>query len=168
MAKKILLTSFQTWLAHQPSNSSDDLLVNLQGETITGTDLTLMRRLPVDTIQASQRAIAAIENITPDVVICCGMAESRLQLTIESNALWENEQLETPIDLSSLIAELSHTNISYDAGKFVCEGLYYHVLNHLKRRHSQTPCIFVHVPVLTYHNLPEILSDFRTILEIVD
>ncbi|ACK68651.1 peptidase C15 pyroglutamyl peptidase I [Gloeothece citriformis PCC 7424] len=165
MKKKLLLTSFQTWLPHHVSNSSDDLLINFHQECLSNDDIIFLRQLPVDIIRASEQAIAAIETLAPDVVICCGMAESRYQLTVESNAVNTNNKLETPVNLPSLIADLSYTTISHNAGKFVCEGLYYQVLYHLKQEQSKSLGLFLHVPLLTATNTPKILRDLRRILE---
>ncbi|MGF1479481.1 MAG: peptidase C15 [Cyanophyceae cyanobacterium] len=160
MSPKILLTSFQTWLPHQPSNASDDLLVMVQ-ERLPQT--TFVRQLPVDTARASERVLAAIADVQPEMVICCGMAESRYQLTVESQATWTSDRLYTSVDLEALVDRLVNTAISHDAGKFVCEGLYYQVLKHLPS-HSQ--CVFVHVPLLTATNVPTILTDFITITKV--
>jgi pyroglutamyl-peptidase len=65
MAKKILLTSFQTWLPHQVSNSSDDLLTKIQEQEFAAV-LTFLRRLPVDVALASSKAIAIIQTLQPD------------------------------------------------------------------------------------------------------
>jgi pyroglutamyl-peptidase len=127
--------------------------------------LTFLRQLPVDVSLASQNAIATIQVLQPHVVICCGMAESRERLTIESNAIWENEQIYTSVNLERLISQLSSTYISHDAGKFVCEGLYFQVLKYFRQFHPQSHCLFVHVPVINAANLTEILTDFRLILE---
>ena len=159
MSPKILLTSFQTWLAHQASNASDDLLVNLHDTTSY-----YLRQLPVDIARASERAIAAIEDIQPEIIICCGMAESRYRLTVESNATWTDDRLQTAVDLEKLITKLSDTAISDNAGKFVCEGLYYQVLKHIQQTHSPSQCVFVHVPLLSTANLPLIVKDFQLII----
>lgn len=86
MSKKILLTSFQTWLPHQTSNSSDDLLLKIQKEEYFEAYLTFLRQLPVNIEQASEKAIAAIDQIKPDVVIYYGMTEKRDRLSVEQNA----------------------------------------------------------------------------------
>ncbi|MCU0534155.1 MAG: peptidase C15, partial [Hydrococcus sp. Prado102] len=116
MPKKILLTSFQTWLPHHVSNSSDDLLAKIQEEAFLSASLTFLRQLPVDVSLASEKAIATIQILQPHVVICCGMAESREQLTIESNATWDDEQIYTSVNLERLISQLSSTHISHNAG----------------------------------------------------
>lgn len=165
MVKKILLTSFQTWLPHQVSNASDDLLAKIQQEEFIWASLAFLRQLPVDVSVASERAIATIQTLQPNAVICCGMAESRERLTVESKAIWNTEHLYTSINLERLIAQLSNTRISHDAGKFVCEGLYYRVLNYLEQVRPHRQCLFVHVPVLSDRNMAGILADFRLILK---
>ena len=207
MPTTILLTSFQTWLPHQKSNASDDLLLKIQQENDKvqeqALSLAFLRQLPVDVFTASDFAIAKIERLQPDVVICCGMAESRYRLTVEAGATpdyfvaqvyWficylvlqnifsvkglsyclsallsrktnvETRFLKTAVDLEELLDGLITTEVSYDAGKFVCEGLYYQVLSYLRDYSPTTSCIFVHVPVLTPENLSTILTDFRLII----
>ncbi len=162
---RILLTSFDTWLPHQSSNSSDDLLVTLLRQAPVDSHLSFLRQLPVDIHRASERAIAAINQTAPAVIICCGMAESRRLLTVESNATGNNEKLETSINLLSLVSQLSYTDISHHAGRFVCEGLYYQVLKHSKQYHYQTQCLFVHVPVMTTNNMRAVVTDFQLIVK---
>ena len=165
MLKQILLTSFQTWLPHQISNSSDDLLHQLQQQDFTLACLHFLRQLPVDTIQASEIAIAKIRELKPDIVTCCGMAEHRPLMTIESNAIRGKEQIYTSVNLEQLSQNLSFTEISNDAGKFVCEGLYYRVLKEIEENHPRTQAIFVHIPSLDHTNIDKILQEFKVIIK---
>ncbi|MGV2826415.1 pyroglutamyl-peptidase I family protein [Myxosarcina sp. GI1(2024)] len=167
MKNKLLLTSFQTWLDRQEYNSSDRLLATVEEWKFPRAELVLLRRLPVDTQLASQKAIAAIEAIQPQGIICCGMAESRQYLTIESNATCRDDCIYTQVDLEKLIEQLFNTTVSDDAGKFVCEGLYYQILSFLRSVRRDLPCIFVHVPLLTEDNLSNIERDFKSILQFV-
>ncbi|MEW6491490.1 MAG: peptidase C15 [Cyanobacteriota bacterium] len=162
---KILLTSFQTWLPHQKSNSSDDLLEEVTKLDSFPDSLTFLRHLSVDITQSSERAIAKINELQPDIIICCGMAESRPQLSIESNARNENTVLKTPVNLDKLVDDSVGTIISHNAGKFVCEGLYYSVLNHLQKNEMKRNGLFVHVPVLSRNNVAELLADFQLIMQ---
>lgn len=164
MANKILLTSFDTWLPHQKSNSSDDLLNEISNLTFTLPSLTFLRKLPVDVNLASCCVIAKTDELQPDTIICCGMAECRTQLTVESHASCGDSLLKTPVDLKQLVAGTTGIEISHDAGKFVCEGLYYSVLQYLRERHLNTNCIFVHVPILTQDNLAGVVADFLLII----
>lgn len=162
---KILLTSFQTWLPHQKSNSSDDLLEEVAKLDSFSDSLTCLRHLPVDIAQAGERAIAKINELQPDIIICCGMAESRPQLSVESNARNENTVLKTPVNLDQLVEGSVGTMISHNAGKFVCEGLYHSVLNHVQQNGLKRQGLFVHVPVLSRNNITEILADFQLIMQ---
>lgn len=160
----ILLTSFQTWLPHQKSNSSDDLLAEVAKLESFSHSLTFLRHLPVDIAQASERAIAKINELQPDIIICCGMAESRRQLSVESNASQGDTVLHNSVDFARLLDSSIGTTISHNAGKFVCEGLYYSVLNHLQKNDLKKHGLFIHVPVLTRNNIAEVLTDVELIM----
>ncbi len=176
MKKRFILTSFDIWLPHHTSNSSDDLLELVSKLDSIPDDLIFLRKLPVDIKTASEKVITKISEIQPDYIICCGMAESRRNLTVESNARstchigedWIESILRTSIDLENLVRSSAALEISHNCGQFVCEGLYYSVLNFLNL-HSQfhphkSSCIFVHVPILTKDNLSVILEGFRSII----
>ncbi len=164
MTTKFLLTSFDTWQPYQKSNSSDDLLARISQIKSLPYSISFLRKLPVDFQLAPNLAIAQINKLQPDTIICCGMAESRQKLTVESCACSPKEILKTAVNLEHLIAHLSTTQISHDAGKFVCEALYYEVLKHLADSQLSTQCLFVHVPILTSENTPKIVADFLLIL----
>ncbi|MBW4593599.1 MAG: peptidase C15 [Brasilonema angustatum HA4187-MV1] len=164
MKKSILLTSFDTWLPEQKSNSSDDLLIEVSRLNSLPYDLTFLRQLRVDVQLASFRVIEKIHQLQPDCIICCGMARRRTLLSVEVGASSGEIVLQTTVNLEKLVAGARAVEISHDCGKFVCEGLYYSVLDELRQRELTTPCIFVHVPILTEENLPLILDDFLLII----
>ena len=165
MSRKTLLTSFDTWLPHQKSNSSDDLLTELLKIDSVSISLHLLRKLPVDFQLAPSQVISKINQLQPDIIVCCGMAEARKKLTIESNAKNEGEILKTTFDIDHLVAGLSITEISHDAGWFVCNRLYYLILQYISDRNLKQQCLFVHVPILTQENLGQIVTDFLLILQ---
>jgi pyroglutamyl-peptidase len=162
MSRKILFTSFTTWLPHQKSNSSDDLLQEILN--LHAGD-SFLRQLPVDIELASNLVITKIAELQPDIIICCGMAESRSQLTIEAEARNSVMILNTQVNLPRLIAGIEGIEISHDAGKFVCEGLYYSILKYLQSSKSSSHCIFVHIPILSQDNLADIKRSFLTIAQ---
>ena len=162
MNNKLLLTSFETWLPHQKSNSSDDLLKIIQKQL--NSSLCFVRKLPVDTNLATLQVIQAIEQIKPQGIICCGMAESRSQLTLESNAVCDRDRIFTQVDIEKLVTCLNNTKISQDAGKFVCEGLYYQTLKYIQLKKPTIQCIFVHIPPIDADNLKTIHQDFMAII----
>ena len=165
MTTKILLTSFDTWLPHQQSNSSGDLLAKISLIQSLPYSLTFLQKLPVDFQLAPNLAIAQINQLQPDTIICCGMAESRQKLTVESCACCDDgDILKTPVNLEPLVADLAATEISHEAGKFVCEALYYAVLKHICDSLLAAQCIFVHVPILTPDNTDRIVTDFLLVM----
>lgn len=162
--RTVLLTSFTTWKVHQRSNSSDDLLLELL-KTPVSPSMHVFRHLPVNVPVAKEIAISKIQQLQPQIVLCCGMAEARPKLSMESRAIMGNRVLHTTVNLKALIAGLDWTEISEDAGRFVCNGLYYAILNHLQSNYPDTHCVFVHVPILTANNRESIVADFSLILE---
>jgi pyroglutamyl-peptidase len=165
MKKRILLTSFDIWLPHQQSNSSDDLLIEVGKLNSVLYDFTFLRHLPVDVELASSQVKAKIEVVKPNYIILCGMAESRKQLSVEKTASYAENILQTTVDLEQLVAEATTIEISDDCGKFVCEGLYYSVLDYLRQQQLTIPCIFVHVPVLSSENFGAIFADFLLVVD---
>jgi len=174
MPKQLLLTSFDIWEPHHVSNASDDLLVAMEQQRLLAcieAEIKLLRKVPVDFSLAPQQVIAERDALKPDLILCCGMAESQTVLTLESNGKHQiDHQLDilwTTIDVDRLVEKMVFTKVSYDAGAFVCNHLYYSVLKHIESHQLRCQCLFVHVPVLNETNLPLILKDFHTLLQIL-
>jgi pyroglutamyl-peptidase len=161
----ILLTSFDIWEPHHVTNSSDDLLMEMEFRGLLPPRSHLLRRLPVDFQLAPEKVISHIESLQPLWVVCCGMAEKREMLSIEANGKHGEEVLETAVDIAPLVASLSHTEVSQDAGNFVCNYLYYSVLKHIQENQLETQSLFVHVPVLRVENRGAIVQDFSRLLQ---
>lgn len=170
MSAKILVTTFDTWKSHQKSNSADDLIAQIYQQNLLPSELAasiyLLRKLPVDFQLAPSIVIREVNCLQPDVVICCGMAEKRSLLTVESGATVRGLNLKTKVDINKLVQELTTTKVSHNAGQFVCNALYYEVLEHLNTtdKHGNCHCLFVHVPIFTTTNVQAIAQDFLAIL----
>jgi len=102
--------------------------------------------------------IRAKSAVTVEVI-----ASSTGKMPVESINSTENI-LQTTVDMEKLLVGTAAVEISYDCGKFVCEGLYYSVLDYLHQSQLSSPCIFVHVPILNQENLIEIIVDFVLII----
>jgi pyroglutamyl-peptidase len=167
MTQTILLTSFHTWKASQPSNASDDLLHHvLQDSAYTRPHaIHTLRQIPVDFQHAPVQVIAQIQEVQPDLILLCGMAASRKLLNLEHQAIAGRHVRTTSLDLREIRKGLSYTRVSKNAGRFVCNGLYYSVLSYLQMHQLEIPCLFVHVPVLTSDNITPILKDFQALLD---
>jgi pyroglutamyl-peptidase len=159
---RLLITSFRTWLADQASNSSDDLLELIRARLPKRT--VLLRRLPVHADRAAARVRAAIRKRRPDVVVLCGMAARRRKLSVELRAREPGAEIRTAVDAARLVRGLPFTRVSRDAGRFVCEGLYFRVLAMLPVLAPAARGVFVHVPVLTRRNRARVAADFRRVV----
>lgn len=135
----ILLTSFTTWLPQQTSNSADDLLVAIAPE-LGDLPLSYCRQLPVNTDLAWAKLNEAIDQIQPQLLICCGMAAARSHLCLETGATLQAERRWCRLPLATWITDLPGVVLSDDAGRFVCNALYYRALS------LPIPAVFVHVP----------------------
>ena len=163
MTSTILATSFRTWLPHQVSNSSDDLLALLQTQPCADA-IAFLRQLPVDTDLASQAIDDAIRTHAPRLVLCCGMAETRKCLSLERYACKGDTTLTTSLPLDTLVQPLAHTRISHDAGTYVCNDTYYRLLQTIQQTHITLQALFIHVPILTPLNQQQTLNDLCTLI----
>lgn len=166
MTSTILATSFRTWLPHQASNSSDDLLALLQTQPCAEA-IAFLRQLPVDTDRASQAIGNAIRTHQPRIVLCCGMAEQRQYLSLERYACNGSTTLATSLPLDTLVPPLSHTRISHDAGTYVCNDTYYRLLQTIQQNGTNIQALFIHVPILTSLNQQHLLNDLCTLIEML-
>jgi pyroglutamyl-peptidase len=159
-----LITTFQTWLPHQVSNSSDDLIAHLLKTDRVPSNCHLLRHIPVDFHVAPAMVLARIAELQPQRVVCCGMAEGRSRLSVESNGQFQSDRRFTTVDLPQLLQPTTDTVISHDAGRFVCNYLYYQVLRQLQAQSQLIPAIFVHVPLFTIASAEAIANDFLALL----
>ncbi|HEY9762051.1 MAG TPA: peptidase C15 [Trichocoleus sp.] len=165
MPSPILITSFAPWKAHQVSNASDDLLASLEQRRALPSNAILMRQIPVNFQLAPCQVIAKLVELRPSILICCGMAENRQRLNLELNGKRDDRVLKTSLNLSALSRGTQLTEISDCAGTYVCNHLYFTVLDFIQKTRFPTQAIFVHVPCLTPSNQPFLEADFTLILK---
>lgn len=132
--------------------------------TARASSTHFLRQLPVDFRLAPQRVIARFVELQPDVTILCGMAEERSRLNLESSAVLGDRVIRTRVDLRELTKGLTLTEISHDAGRFVCNETYFRMLSHIEEKGLENHCVFAHVPPLTDANRAPVLENFREIV----
>ncbi|NJN32070.1 MAG: hypothetical protein HC824_17855 [Synechococcales cyanobacterium RM1_1_8] len=209
MADPSLITTFDTWLPHQQSNASDDLILALEAAQALPDNCRVLHRLPVDVDLAWDAIQIEIAHHRPAYVLACGMAESRSRLSFELQAISEPaiqacalsaaaDAAAAPILLGPDAVRRSPVppaywqamgtrwrcaEVSENAGHFVCNGLYYRLLDPAFRaslalpsrgggQAAETPTeapteaqiLFVHVPILTPDNREALMADFRLLL----
>lgn len=170
--RPVLITSFRPWRSHQKSNSSDELIDELQRNGQLPPDSIWIRNLPVSFELAPIRLISELYYHQPRIVICCGMAEKRACLSIEKYAKKRTSDtdtyvLETAVDTHRLLKNTCLSEISNDAGAYVCNDLYYSVLEKIKMDNLPTDAVFLHIPVLIPATRAFILKDFLSVLDSV-
>ena len=64
-----------------------------------------------------------------------------------------------------LVAGLEHTDVSYHAGRFVCNATYYQVLSGIAAAGLPTQALFLHVPCSQSPAWPKIVADADQLLQ---
>ena len=128
--------------------------------------------LPVVYGQCGQILCELIKRVQPDCVLCFGQAAGREGISLESTAVNVKassspdndgvtfsgepivpdgpESLRARLPLRELCAELKdagfHTKISFSAGTYVCNDLFYEMLHYAEESGSPKMCGFIHIP----------------------
>ena len=185
---KILITGFKPF-NKETVNPSLELLSYYNKESIKTLSLNVEYNL--DAI----KVIDTIKNNEYDFVLLLGQAGGRKVVTIESVALnVQNATIpdnsdnlvkhnkiindapvayQTKIDLVSLVSKVNSEffDISYHAGTFVCNDLYYQVMHYISTNNLKSKCAFIHLPYLDTQvvdkpNIPSMkLEEMKDILD---
>ena len=161
---KILLTGFRPF-NNEVINPAIELL-QFYEDCDNITNLALNVEYNLDAI----KVIEEMKKCNPDIVILLGQAGGRKKVMVENIALnihhatiadnalnklthesiIENAPIayQTNVDLITLLNKVDDEDfdISYHAGTFVCNDLYYQVLYYIKINNLSTKCIFIHLP----------------------
>lgn len=167
MRKPIIVTGFQPFGGDTVNPSYE--AVRLLPDAIGGFELVKME-LPVVFGKAADKLLAAIEEIRPAAVISVGQAGGRDAVTPEliavnlmnaripdndgNQPLWEPISKDSADGIFSRLPVNDFVNainaaglpakLSYSAGAYVCNDLFYRILNATKE--SGLICGFIHVP----------------------
>ena len=165
--KKILVTAFMPF-GGDNINPTEMILSMLEEEI---NDVKIIKLLlPVEFIKAKELIIKTYDEISPDGVIMLGQAGKRKGISIEKiaknmmdaripdnrgykptnllikedgNDLFSTLQIEEIND--AINKENILSNISTDAGTYVCNYVFYNMLDHNK---GKVPTGFIHVPFI--------------------
>ncbi|MBQ4270026.1 MAG: pyroglutamyl-peptidase I [Clostridia bacterium] len=171
--KTLLITGFEPF-GGETINPSWDAVCRLPD---TVGEYSLIKLLiPVTFGEAAQKVIALANDVHPDVVLCIGQAGGRAAITPELVGInlrhapipdnggnqpqdeqivsgGENAYFSTlPIrKIAAAILNLGvPSQVSYSAGAYVCNDVFYSLLAHFQR--SKTRVGFIHVPYCTEQN----------------
>ncbi|EKO3591844.1 MULTISPECIES: pyroglutamyl-peptidase I [Vibrio] len=167
---KVLLTGFEPF-GEDSLNPSQALLNAKEQLHVTGVEV-IGCVLPVVRYQAAEVAINAIKTHQPDLVLMFGQASGRAAITPERVAINLDDYRiadnagHQPIDeaiiadgpaayfttlpVKAMVEDLQQAGIaaevSYSAGTFVCNHLFYAVQHYLSQH--DIPSGFIHIPAL--------------------
>ncbi len=172
MAKHVLVTGFEPF-GGEKVNPSELVARSLEGRILAGRSLAV-RVIPVETRNVGERLQRAIQEESPDIVVCMGQAAGRTAMAIERVAvnvldfripdnvgvMRKNDTIVrggpdarlSPMPFAEIVAAWSDNGIpgyvSNSAGTHLCNQALYEVLGIAE---SVTPPIvagFVHLPYL--------------------
>lgn len=168
---RVLVTGFEPFNG-SAVNPSQRLVETLEAAPPDGVELA-SAVLPVAYARAASALRDAIEGAQPDIVICFGQADGRTGISVERFA--HNLDSADPVDndgatsgaeidpggpaayrstlpVAEIVAELRGADIpageSRDAGGFLCNHVFYVLMQALERKRPSARGGFVHVPLL--------------------
>lgn len=170
--KKVLLTGFDPF-GEERINPATEAVQSIDGEIIDDYEVST---LEVSTVfdKCIQQLKDAIEEVTPDLVICVGQAGGRSDISLERVAINVNDARipdndgKQPIDTSviqsgpsaywstlpikAIVESLKNNGIpasvSQTAGTFVCNHIFYGLMHELYTMHPSVRGGFIHIPFL--------------------
>jgi pyroglutamyl-peptidase len=177
-ARTILVTGFEPF-GGETVNASWEAAKRLDGWRL-GDLAAVARLLPCAYDASVSELIYAFETLRPDAVMMTGQAARRAAVGVEHFARnWDEAAMpdnrgvmrsavkiaigapdrleaQAPVDaiVNAIRAAGIRARLSRNAGAFVCNHLYFAVLQHLKSRKLATPAVFVHLPATPQQTPP--------------
>ena len=176
----ILVTGFEPFdgLAVNPSQAIVESLAGAPSK-LEGIEL-VTEILPTEFRAAGNRIVSRIRELRPDAVVSVGLAASAYAIRLERHALNLNDSLRPDNDgdlatgrlidpagpigywstlpLDAMLRALKGRDIpaiiSNHAGAYVCNHVFYTARHELERLGRQTPCGFIHVPLMSEQGVP--------------
>ena len=168
---RVLVTSFEPF-GGEPKNASGLAVDALPAALVGSADELAVRRLPVLFDQAGDVLLQHLEELRPDVTICVGQAGARALVSLERVAvnlddsrMKDNagaERVDQPVTpggpaayfatlptrglLATLEAAEIPAELSYSAGTYVCNHVFYRLMQSLAASPRPQLGGFVHVP----------------------
>lgn len=109
-----------------------------------------------------------------DLIVSFGQAPlEKNTIKIETKATSYSDYYETDYEYTLLKEKIKQENydviISKDAGKYLCNNIYYNGLKYIKGNHLKCKMIFIHIPKLNnIKNVEELASVFKHAIFIME
>ena len=166
--KRVLLTGFEPFYKAS-SNPTQEIVQMIEGEKLPNVMTAVF---PVEFGMAGLIACKLIDELKPDVVIALGQAEGRAGITPEKIAINLDharipdnagimpsgteiipggpDGLFSTLPVEEIVSVLQQENlpasVSYSAGTFVCNNVFYLIQSHCKDKNIKSG--FVHIPLM--------------------
>ena len=170
MIRHALVTGFEPFGGYA-ANPSAELALSLDGETAGGFHIA-GRVLPVEYGTAGDLLIDWIRELRPERIICCGLAAASRAVRVETIAfnlddspfpdnagiIRENRRictaapasLRATLPVERIITDCSARGIavesSDDAGRYVCNHVFFRLMNELREARLPIAAGFIHLP----------------------
>ena len=197
--KKILITAFEAFGSYS-HNPCTDIANEVDGFTDATNSYFIKHKIvPVSRFRSITEVCETVEKMEPDVLIMLGVAENKCKITPEKLAINHddfkipdndgNQPAEefiipsaplsyfTSLPIKSMVSQIEArgipAEISYSAGTYVCNHLYFGVLHHIEKQKLDLKTCFVHIPFprefgLEYNNNPCFSDILDAVLLICD
>lgn len=172
MEQKVLLTGFEPF-GGEKLNPSWEAVKQLHGEVIDGVTL-VAEQIPTVFGKSIEVIEKLIQQYNPDIVICVGQAGGRLHITPERVAInindaripdnKGNQPIDEPIadkgpvaywstlPIKRMVKNMQKSNIpasiSHTAGTFVCNHIFYGLMDYITRTSLSIQGGFIHIPFI--------------------
>ena len=164
---KILISGFKPF--NQENINPSILIANKLKETHKDIEVI---ELNVEYNNDSNKLLNKIRQSNPNIIILLGQAGGRSKISLEYFALNMqsapikdnkgelilnrtinengNEAYKSTIDLKQIVSDINEEQlaISYHAGTFICNEIYYNALKYIQDNNLNIPCVFIHIPYI--------------------
>ncbi|MGE6405828.1 pyroglutamyl-peptidase I [Bacillus velezensis] len=177
MEKKVLLTGFDPF-GGETVNPSWEAVKRLNGAAEEPASI-VSEQVPTVFYKSLAVLREAIKKHQPDIIICVGQAGGRMQITPERVAINLNEAripdnegnqpvgenisqggpaaYWTGLPIKRIVEEIKKEGIpaavSYTTGTFVCNHLFYGLMDEISRHHPHIRGGFIHIPYIPEQTL---------------
>ena len=193
LAVNVTITGFEAFYLTDP-NPSEQIVHCLKEHAPLKNGLRLHTRVfPVKYAGAETRVASVLEKTCPQILILTGVDKSaqrmkleRVARNLDDSTTPDNDGVvlqstpiardnatdiyESDLDLTLIAERLRHRNldseVSDDAGGFICNHYYYIARRMIERRNFATNCLFVHVPMIA--DVEEVTRVAQGLLLLVD
>ena len=177
--KVVLVTGFKPF-GNYDVNPSELIAENLNGTTIDGVKIVGIS-LEVEWDISYNKTLEVIERYDPCAVVSIGLAPKSSIIRLEKlavNLRWDEcfpfvrliqksspFLLATDVNLHEISVDMKKENISsrvsYFAGLYLCNYLFYRLLDYKEKNNPELKVMFIHVPPLSEMNLEEMTDGVK-------